>query len=105
MTHKRPSAPTLRQEHVDADQEQGNLGTPIFLTQETVREVIGVPPREYMRAAREGLFPSTKLRRKILARTADVIAFLEARLAKRAPLALVTEATALARVGARRVAP
>ena len=80
---------------------------PTFVTQRNVEAVIGYPKRDYLRDARDGLFPSTKQRRLIVARTEDVIAFFEARMrtARALPANDATpETKALARVGARRVA-
>jgi hypothetical protein len=76
--------------------------SPAFVTQLTVAPVVGISPRDFMRLAREGKFPSTKEHRRIVARTADVLAYIEERLAARAtPVA--DESVALARAGLRRV--
>lgn len=89
------------------DQTARQLGAPLFVTQRTVEIVIGIPPRDYLRAARSKSFASTKERRLIIARTSDVVAWLELRLRTTAGAAPANDADpesiALARVRARRV--
>ena len=77
---------------------------PAFVSQRTVMAVVGVPPRDYMRLAREGAFPVVKEKRIVLAKTADVVALFEGRLTKRAAPANDADEldAALARVGGRR---
>jgi hypothetical protein len=80
---------------------------PQFVTQHTVLSELGLLPRRFLRLARRGAFPSTKVDRDVVARRADVSAFIEARiqLAERRPVNDTDpEAVVLARVGARRVA-
>jgi hypothetical protein len=79
---------------------------PALVHQRSVETVCGVPRRDYLSAAHRGHFPSTKERRLIIARTADVLAYFELRLRTTgAPVAndADPEAVAFARVGARRV--
>jgi hypothetical protein len=82
------------------------LARPAFVHQRNCAAVVGVPPRQYLRDARAKAFPSTKERRLVLARTAEVLAYYELRLSvKTAPAQNDhdAEATAFSRVGARRV--
>lgn len=79
---------------------------PAFVHQRNVEAVIGLPRRDFLRLARAAAFPATKERRVVLARTADVLAYVEERIPRRPPARVLPtddEATALARVGARRV--
>jgi DNA polymerase III alpha subunit len=84
------------------------LQRPLVVTQRTVEGVVGLPRRDFLRLARAGAFASTRERRLVLARTADVIAYVERHLAQHvhhdAPANDATEASVLARVGARRIA-
>jgi hypothetical protein len=76
--------------------------------QRNVEAVIGLPRRDYLDAAHSRKFPSTKERRLIVARTVDVLAYFEQRIALRERAAANDadpEAIAFAKVGARRVAP
>jgi hypothetical protein len=78
---------------------------PLYVSQRNSAAVLGIDARAYLSAARSGAFPSTKIRRVVTARTADVVAWLDARIAARAMPENVTPIdAALARVGARRVA-
>jgi hypothetical protein len=80
---------------------------PAFVHQRNVEAVVGVPRRQFLQDAKARQFPTTKQRRLVFARTADVVAFYELRLRVQAsPVAndADAEAIALARVGARRVA-
>jgi len=84
------------------------LGTtpPEFLTQHTVREVLGLEPRRYLRLCRSGAWPSSKIARDVTSRYADVRAFIESRIALRDTKPSNDhdpEEIALGRVGARRV--
>ena len=80
---------------------------PEYVTQRSVEAVVGLARREFTRLARAGEIPTHKERRLIIARTADVIAWIEMRLrvasAPAANLNADPETIALARVGARRV--
>lgn len=79
---------------------------PMFINQRTVETVIGLPRRDYLRAAHTGHFAYAKERRLIIARTADVLAWLERRLVHRDVKPAndaSAETIALSRVGARRV--
>ncbi|HEY6462553.1 MAG TPA: hypothetical protein VIY73_20430 [Polyangiaceae bacterium] len=82
---------------------------PVFVTQRNVEQVVGLHRREYLAAARRKDFPTTKEGRRVIARTADVIAFYDERIALReAPPVNDAapedpEAVAFAKVGARRV--
>lgn len=80
---------------------------PAFVHQRNCAGVVGVPPRQFLRDARAKAFPSTKERRLVMARTADVLAHYELRLSLKASPAQNdhdAEAIAFSRVGARRVA-
>ena len=81
---------------------------PDFVSQRSVESVVGLPRRDYLRLARDGAWPSTRERRLVVSRSADVAAYVETRLRLRERSAANDhdpEALALARVGARRVAP
>jgi hypothetical protein len=76
---------------------------PEFVSQRTVLAVVGaIEPRDYLRMAREGRFPSRKERRLVVAKTQDVVDALSA-----APAAATTRRTAPefahSRSGLRRV--
>jgi hypothetical protein len=79
------------------------VARPIYVSQRTVERVVGVPRRDFLRLARDGAFPSTKEKRLVVARTVDVLRYIETRLTLRARPANVTKIDALGRVGARRV--
>jgi hypothetical protein len=73
---------------------------PPYVSQRTVLAVVGgIGPRDYLRLAREGAFPSRKERRLVIASTEDVIAAL----APKRDRTGAGESRLLARVGARRV--
>ena len=77
---------------------------PLFVSQRTCERVLGIAPRDFLHHAREHAFVSTKERRLVIAKTDDVAAWLDARLARAKQPSNVTPIdTALARVGARRV--
>lgn len=79
---------------------------PEYVSQRTVLAVVGIEPRDYLHHARNGAFPSAKVRRVVLARTTDVIAWLDGRVRRarvKPAKALSPRDAALARVGARRV--
>ena len=80
---------------------------PQFVHQRTVAHVAGLPGRAYLRAHRAGAFPTTVIQRLVLARTADVLAYVERQLKiATTPAAngnADPESLTLARVGARRV--
>lgn len=79
---------------------------PACVHQRSCELVIGLPRRDYLRAAHAGLFPWTKEGRLLIARTADVLGWLERRLVHRDVKPAndsTTETIALSRVGARRV--
>jgi hypothetical protein len=80
---------------------------PEFVHQRTVTLIVGLPRTTYLDLARRKVFPSTKERRLVLARTADVLAHFESRLGRRpskpAHVPRTPEEIAFARVGARRV--
>ena len=69
--------------------------------------MIGIPRLDFLREAKKRRFASTKERRLIIARTDDVITWLEQRLSQVTPTPPVSpsdpETISLARVGARRV--
>ncbi len=80
---------------------------PTFVHQRIVERITGIPGKQYMRDARNKAFASTKERRLVLARTLDVIAYYEQRIALREHRPSNdhdAEAIAFERVGARRVA-
>jgi hypothetical protein len=78
---------------------------PLFVSQRNCLAVVGLEPRDYLHHARGGAFPTTKERRLVVAKMADVVAWLEARIERSTRPANVTPIEgALARVGARRVA-
>jgi len=81
---------------------------PPFVHQRNCECILGLPRCEYLIAARGKKFPSAKERRLVLARTSDVIAWLELRLQTsrgQASNDSDAETVTLSRVGARRVAP
>ena len=82
--------------------------TPEYITQHNVESEIGLIPRRYLRLARRGAFPSWKVDRDVVARRADVAAYIEdgIQLAERRPVNDTDpEELALGKVGARRIAP
>ena len=84
------------------------LQRPELVHQRNVEAVVGLPRRDYLRLARDGAFPSTRERRLVIARAVDVVAVFARRLVRvthRASANDGSEASSLARVGARRVAP
>lgn len=78
---------------------------PIAVSQRTVFAVFGVPPRDYLAGARKGEFPSSKVGRLVIARTEDVLAWIDLhRVTPRTPVDESAELdAALAIVGGRRV--
>ena len=78
---------------------------PTFVHQRSVEAICGVPRRAYLDLARSGAFPATKSGRLVLARTADVVAYVEAMLPRQRDAAHAddAEAAAFAKVHARRV--
>jgi hypothetical protein len=50
---------------------------PTHVSQRTCTAVCGVPKEDFLEAARRGDFPSCKVRRLVLAKTADVVAWIE----------------------------
>lgn len=82
------------------------LQRPIYVTQRTVEAITSLPRRDYLRLSRAGAWPSTTERRLVIARTSDVIDYVERRLACRGGSAANdadAETIALGLVGARRV--
>jgi hypothetical protein len=80
---------------------------PDFVHQRNVETVVGLPRRDYLRMSRANAWHSHKHRRLVIARTSDVIAYLETHIGLReyAPANVVDiESATLARVGARRIA-
>lgn len=79
---------------------------PIFVTQQNVEAVLGLPRRDYLTAARAKHFASTKEGRRVVARTEDVCRYLEQRIILRdAKPANLEQGSHLAAAGWRRVAP
>lgn len=85
----------------------GELKRPEFVSQRTCEALLGLPKDVFLDLAKQGRFASTKERRLIIARYADVAEALAARMRRRAANDVCAdgEERALARVGARRVAP
>lgn len=82
------------------------LQRPVVVSQRSIEAVVGLPRRDYLRLARSGAWPTTRERRLVLSRTADVLAWLEHRLSHRdikPANDASAESLALSRVGARRV--
>ncbi len=80
---------------------------PVLVTQRSVEGVCGLPRRDYLRLARAGAWPTTRERRLVVARTVDVLAYVEERLVLRDAKPQNDsdpEAVAFSKVGARRVA-
>jgi hypothetical protein len=83
-------------------------GLPSHVSQRTVERWTSLPSRDYLAAAREAAFPSSKIKRLVVAKTVDVVAWIES---KHRPLASSSIESdedaaldeALASVGARRV--
>ena len=84
---------------------RAELARPAYVTQRSVEAVLGLPRRDYLRLARADVWPSTREGRLIVSRTADVLAYVESRIAIRGAHAGddSLEDVMLARVGARRV--
>jgi hypothetical protein len=77
---------------------------PELVHQRNVEAVVGLPARDYLRLARAGAFACVKDRRLVIARTDDVLAVFERRMAVPGPNDTAdAEARALSRVGGRRV--
>jgi hypothetical protein len=77
---------------------------PEFTHQRNVEAITGLPPRDYLRLCRAGAWPSTKERRLVISRTADVIAYVEQRIALRDEQpANVENGSRMAAAGWRRV--
>ena len=79
---------------------------PEFVTQRTVKAVVGLEPRAYLRGSAAGNWATTREQRLVVARTADVLAYFETRLQAREARPANDhdpEAMAFSRVGARRV--
>jgi hypothetical protein len=79
------------------------LARPTFVSQRTVLAVVGLPARDFLRGARAGAFASSKARRLILARTDDVVAYVDAHHVEPHVAPANDFDAALARIGARRV--
>ena len=80
---------------------------PALVSQRTVEAVVGLPRRDYLRLAHLGAFPFVRERRLVVAKTVDVLAWFEQRIAHRDNKPANDadgESITLARVGARRVA-
>jgi hypothetical protein len=88
-------------------QHAEELARPEYVHQRSVERVVGVPSSAFLAAARAGAFASSKRQRLVYARRVDVVAWLEASARPSAANDVATpdEARALARVGARRIAP
>lgn len=83
------------------------LRLPAFVHQRNVERTLGLPGRDYLVAARASAFPSVKERRLVIARTDDVLRWIDRRLAPRGAKPAIdadAETVSLARVGARRLA-
>lgn len=84
-----------------------DLARPELVSQRTVLAVVGLPAVDYLEDARAGAFPSWKVRRLVMARTVDVVAYVQAHPAKPRSVASNdagdAEASTFARFGARRV--
>src|SRR5215469_14230559 len=80
------------------------LTRPTYVTQRTVRALVGLPPRDFLRLARTHAFPSCKEKRLVFAKLADVEGYIASRRRPDLPLqndGLDEMRAALARVGAR----
>lgn len=76
---------------------------PTHVSQRTVGTVCSLPSRDFLAAARAAAFPSSKVGRLVLARTEDVVTWVDS-LRRRAPSTEQDEEDAcLAAAGARRV--
>jgi hypothetical protein len=80
------------------------LRRPVFVNQRTIENVVGMAAVDFLEHARLGAFPSWKERRVVYARTADVVAFIEAHPVVPKTETETGEAAVLAMVGARRLA-
>ena len=96
----------LLTERIDAavSARAAELRRPELVSQRTVAAVVGLPAADFLRLSRAGAWPSTKERRLVVARTADVLAIFTLRLAQRAAVNDAADPldAALARVGGRR---
>ena len=54
---------------------------PLYVSQRTCAAVLGLDAETYLRLARRGAWPATKVRRLVTSRTADVAAYLDERIA------------------------
>jgi hypothetical protein len=82
------------------------IARPLLISQRNVEQVIGLPRRDYLRLARAGEFPSCRERRLVLARTADVLAVFEKRIAVQSTRpANLEQGSRMAAAGWKRVAP
>lgn len=89
-------------------EEAARLARPLYVTQRTSLAIVGLPPRDFLRLALEGRFPSTKEKRLVLARTEDVVRYVDAHRREVRPANDYGEEqddldASLAKVGARRV--
>lgn len=79
------------------------VARPEYVSQRTVAAVVGaITPRDFLRLARKGSFPSRKEQRLVIARTADVVAALAPIERTKAPLGGEFRRS---RSGVRRIAP
>jgi hypothetical protein len=86
------------------------LQRPLLVSQRSVAAVVGLPPGAYLEAARRGDFPSHKAQRLVMAKTGDVVAYVErhphparSAAANDAEPGASSESRTLARAGFRRV--
>ena len=79
-------------------------GLPALLSQRTCERWASVPAADFLDAARDGAFPSSKVKRIVYAKTADVVAWIEGH-RRTAPANDAGDemAECLAAAGARRV--
>lgn len=83
---------------------RAEIARPEYVSQRTVEAVVGLPRRDYLRLARAGEFSTMRERRLVVARTSDVIAYLERRLTIAAAKPANTEQSSrMAAAGWRRV--
>jgi hypothetical protein len=84
---------------------RAELARPVYVSQRSVESVVGLSRRDYLRLSRCRAWPSTRERRLVVARTVDVLAYVERSIAIRASSADndSPEDVVLARVGARRI--
>jgi hypothetical protein len=76
---------------------------PVLLSQRTSERWTSLPGRDFLAAARAVAFPSFKLRRLVMAKTSDVVSWIESHRVQRVANDADEWGTALARAGARRV--